>query len=311
MDEFDDILLDDYDIEQNINHAANTTTNPSPSTEQEVANEVSDKKPSQKRAKLDEERLLDTNGIYALKNRSQYLTFKGKGHEAKDLKNLMQFYMFWANNLFPKLKFQDFAKRVTKPASSARVKAVIKEWQDEYKERRQVRIDIDKELSGQGVQSEDEYDTSRTQEDDASSEDDNRPLFIPITKPLPANKPKAKKITRQQEEEPLFNSQQQQQQRKRKMVSLDDSEEEEEESAKSRQDILALLQQKRKKKEEAKKQEEKERALEKKNAELERADQDILQELAGDDIELELSSNELMELNIPSADNDQEMQDIE
>ena len=69
--------------------------------------------------------------------------------QEQDLKDLMQFYMFWANNLFPKLKFQDFAKRVTKPASTAAVKSQIKTWQEEFKERRQVRLEVENELNRQ------------------------------------------------------------------------------------------------------------------------------------------------------------------
>jgi hypothetical protein len=69
----------------------------------------------------------------------------------EDLRKLMTYYTVWANNLYPKLRFQDFAKRIVKHTTGARLKTMVKVWQDEYKERRQVRLDVRNELSGQTV----------------------------------------------------------------------------------------------------------------------------------------------------------------
>lgn len=67
------------------------------------------------------------------------------------MKKLMTYYTVWANNLYPKLRFQDFAKRITKHTTGPRLKTMVKVWQDEFKERRQVRLDVRNELSGQTV----------------------------------------------------------------------------------------------------------------------------------------------------------------
>lgn len=94
---------------------------------------------------------METKGIPLLRNESKYLKFKGKNHEAEDLKKLMTYYTVWANNLFPKLKFSDFAKRVGQHASGRLVKNMLTEWQDEYKEKLIVRRNVQNELSGKTV----------------------------------------------------------------------------------------------------------------------------------------------------------------
>lgn len=86
-----------------------------------------------------------------LRNESRYIQFQGKGHEAADLKKLMTYYTIWANNLYPKFRFKDFAKKVQKPASTSRVKVVVAEWQDEYKDKIQARREAFQELSGETV----------------------------------------------------------------------------------------------------------------------------------------------------------------
>jgi hypothetical protein len=97
-------------------------------------------------------RLLDTKGIPLLRNESRYLKFKeGKGSEEENLKKLMTYYTVWANNLFPKLRLKDFARRVKKPASGQLVKHMVQTWQEEHKEKMKVRMGIHNELSGQTV----------------------------------------------------------------------------------------------------------------------------------------------------------------
>ncbi|KAI8365604.1 replication fork protection component Swi3-domain-containing protein [Choanephora cucurbitarum] len=311
MSEFDDLLLDDYELDGELTKQLDGLLNntAAPSSETQDLEEMTKK--SVKRPKLDDERLLGEKGISALKNRSQYLNFKGKGHEEQDLKDLMQFYMFWANNLFPKLKFQDFAKRVTKPASTAAVKSQIKTWQEEFKERRQVRLEVENELNRQN-ESEDEQSRLQEEEEEASSEDDNRPLFFPITKPLPTNKPKPKKAvhrphqvsTHESNKSVEHETESSSLHKKRRMVSLDDSSDEEQEPSssgtKSRKDVLALLQERRRQKEDAKKKEQEkaeQEELMKKKKELERSAEDLTQEYLGEDVELALSDNELLSLN--------------
>ncbi len=86
-----------------------------------------------------------------LRNESQYIQFQGKGHEAADLKKLMTYYTIWANNLYPKFRFKDFARKVGKQASKTRVKVVVEQWQNEYKDRLQARRDAVNELSRETV----------------------------------------------------------------------------------------------------------------------------------------------------------------
>ncbi|OBZ81636.1 hypothetical protein A0J61_10315 [Choanephora cucurbitarum] len=297
MSEFDDLVLDDYELDgeltKQLDGLLNNTAAPSSETQDP---EEATKKPV-KRPKLDDESLL----IYCFPLKQQ----------EQDLKDLMQFYMFWANNLFPKLKFQDFAKRVTKPASTAAVKSQIKTWQEEFKERRQVRLEVENELNRQN-ESEDEQSRSQEEEEEASSEDDNRPLFFPITKPLPTNKPKPKKAVHRPHQASTHESnksgedetESSSSHRKRRMVSLDDSSDEEQEPSssgtKNRQDVLALLQERRRQKEDAKKKEQEkaeQEELMKKKAELERSAEELTQEYLGEDVELALSDSELLLLN--------------
>ncbi|KAI8353325.1 replication fork protection component Swi3-domain-containing protein [Blakeslea trispora] len=295
MSEFDDLVLDDYGLDSEFSKQLEGLTNPSIETQDAEEN----KKTTLKRPKLDDERLLGEKGILALKNRAQYLNFRGKGHEEQDLKDLMQFYMFWANNLFPKLKFQDFAKRVTKPASTAAVKSQIKAWQDEFKERTEARLEVERELAHESEDREEE------EEENASSEDDNRPLFFPLSNPLPSNTPK-KVIRPPSKERP--NSP-----KKRKMVSLDDSEEDEP-SLKSRRDMLNALQERRRQREEAKKKEEEREAQEeraRRAAELERSAEDLSREYLGEDVELALSDHELSTMNEASFSDNELIQDLD
>lgn len=96
-------------------------------------------------------RLLETKGLPLLKNESRYIRFQGKGHEADDLKRLMTYYTVWANNLYPKLRFKDFARRVRKPASGNRIKEMLSVWQQEHTEKVQARREVLQELSGETV----------------------------------------------------------------------------------------------------------------------------------------------------------------
>ncbi|XP_073243744.1 uncharacterized protein [Porites lutea] len=64
------------------------------------------------RPKLDEVRLCSDRGIPALQHICDGIKFKGKGHEASDLKLLMQRYEHWAHRLFPKFPFTDVVDQV-------------------------------------------------------------------------------------------------------------------------------------------------------------------------------------------------------
>nr|XP_020732499.1 TIMELESS-interacting protein isoform X2 [Odocoileus virginianus texanus] len=52
--------------------------------------------------------------------------FKGKGHEAEDLKTLIRHMEHWAHRLFPKLKFEDFIDRVEYLGNKKEVQTCLK-----------------------------------------------------------------------------------------------------------------------------------------------------------------------------------------
>uniref|UniRef100_G3TYT5 TIMELESS-interacting protein n=1 Tax=Loxodonta africana TaxID=9785 RepID=G3TYT5_LOXAF len=62
--------------------------------------------------KLDAQRLISERGLPALRHVFDKAKFKGKGHEAEDLKKLIRHMEHWAHRLFPKLQFEDFIDRV-------------------------------------------------------------------------------------------------------------------------------------------------------------------------------------------------------
>ncbi|KAL7831075.1 hypothetical protein SRHO_G00305770 [Serrasalmus rhombeus] len=62
--------------------------------------------------KLDSQRLLSERGLPALRTLFDNVKFKGKEHEAEDLKVLMQKMENWAHRLYPKLQFEDFIDKL-------------------------------------------------------------------------------------------------------------------------------------------------------------------------------------------------------
>uniref|UniRef100_A0A3Q3G3N8 TIMELESS-interacting protein n=1 Tax=Kryptolebias marmoratus TaxID=37003 RepID=A0A3Q3G3N8_KRYMA len=76
--------------------------------------------------KLDSQRLTSERGLPALRTLFENVRFKGKGHEAEDLRLLMQKMENWAHRLFPKLQFEDFIERVEKLGSKKEVQTCLK-----------------------------------------------------------------------------------------------------------------------------------------------------------------------------------------
>ncbi|KAI8065041.1 replication fork protection component Swi3-domain-containing protein [Thamnidium elegans] len=314
MDEFDNSLFNDYDFDV----AATSTPQPPPQSVEPTDKEDSIAKV--KKLKLDEALLLDAKGIPLLRTESRYLNFKGKNHEAEDLRKLMTYYTVWANNLYPKYNFSDFAKRVGTHASHRLVREKVNQWQEEYKEKLQVRRNVESELSGQTVGDED----GRKQEE-SSDDDSDRPLYIPFDE---NSRPKEKTIKKVQKSKPVkkrrseFDNEEEVTKQPRTITFSDDDEEETSKpSAKSgREYALAILAEKRKKRKLAqqKAQEEEEEVgeevvVEKKKEPLKTVD-DIMGEYYEDEIELALSDNELSSLQIPSQEKskvDQEKKAIE
>ncbi|XP_038556885.1 TIMELESS-interacting protein-like isoform X1 [Micropterus salmoides] len=76
--------------------------------------------------KLDSHRLISERGLPALRTLFDDVHFKGKGHEAEDLRLLMQKMENWAHRLYPKLQFEDFIDRVEKLGNKKEVQTCLK-----------------------------------------------------------------------------------------------------------------------------------------------------------------------------------------
>ncbi|XP_076854519.1 TIMELESS-interacting protein [Brachyhypopomus gauderio] len=76
--------------------------------------------------KLDSQRLLSERGLPALRTLFDDAKFKGKGHEAEDLKVLLQKMENWAHRLYPKLQFEDFIDKVEVLGSKKEVQTCLK-----------------------------------------------------------------------------------------------------------------------------------------------------------------------------------------
>ncbi|NXN22072.1 TIPIN protein, partial [Nycticryphes semicollaris] len=76
--------------------------------------------------KLDAQRLISERGLPALRHMFDNVKFKGKGHEAEDLKTLIRHMEHWAHRLFPKLQFEDFIDRVESLGNKKEVQTCLK-----------------------------------------------------------------------------------------------------------------------------------------------------------------------------------------
>ncbi|KAI8636566.1 hypothetical protein BD408DRAFT_448351 [Parasitella parasitica] len=286
--EFDDILLDNYNIDSFEEAQPNKSDDDNANNEAETSGTK-----RQTKQKFDANLLLEPKGLPLLKSESQHLKFsKKKGQEDQDLKKLMTYYTIWANNLYPGLLMKDFSRRVLTPAKNKAVKNMMDQWSNEYRDRRQIRLDVRNELSGRTVGDEEASDENQpVPADDESSEDDNRPLFFPVTSintsravdaqakqanSKPKSKPKSNAISKprtkavidsdveeeeddddEDDEQPLFTPSQQQNKRK---IVFDDSSEDEDTYKMSRSNALALIIERKKNREQAQRKEQ-EKAL--------------------------------------------------
>ncbi|XP_075063690.1 TIMELESS-interacting protein [Mixophyes fleayi] len=76
--------------------------------------------------KLDAQRLTSQRGLPALRHLFDDTKFKGKGHEAEDLKVLIRKMENWGNRLFPKLQFEDFLSRLELLGNKKEVQTCLK-----------------------------------------------------------------------------------------------------------------------------------------------------------------------------------------
>ncbi|KAJ8417227.1 hypothetical protein AAFF_G00284540 [Aldrovandia affinis] len=76
--------------------------------------------------KLDSQRLVSERGLPALRTLFDNVRFKGKGHEAEDLRVLMQRMENWAHRLYPKLQFEDFIDKLESLGGKKEVQTCLK-----------------------------------------------------------------------------------------------------------------------------------------------------------------------------------------
>ncbi|XP_072258712.1 TIMELESS-interacting protein [Pyxicephalus adspersus] len=76
--------------------------------------------------KLDANRLTSQRGLPALRHLFEDTKFKGKGHEAEDLKILLRQMENWAHRLFPKLQFEEFLNRLETLGNKKEVQTCLK-----------------------------------------------------------------------------------------------------------------------------------------------------------------------------------------
>ncbi|KAM0792130.1 hypothetical protein ACM66B_004830 [Microbotryomycetes sp. NB124-2] len=91
------------------------------------------KKARKPRAKLDEFRLVSSNGLPALLRDVQRFKARGKGQERSDLKRVITMYQLWAHQMFPRTNVRDTLKAVEKLCHKQSVKRMLKELREEAK----------------------------------------------------------------------------------------------------------------------------------------------------------------------------------
>ncbi|KAF8197452.1 replication fork protection component Swi3-domain-containing protein [Pholiota molesta] len=117
-------------------HQIMPSSSPSRDVDERTTNGKTDKGDNEKKArrkilKLDESRLLGSNGFPELIKMTKDFKIKGKGHEATDLNRILQTYQYWAHQLYPKMQFHDTVERVEKLCHSRRMNVSLSVWRDE------------------------------------------------------------------------------------------------------------------------------------------------------------------------------------
>ncbi|WOO83793.1 Chromosome segregation in meiosis protein 3 [Vanrija pseudolonga] len=94
-----------------------------------------EEEPARKRlpvAKVDADRLLAPKGFPALMKFAKKFKPRGKGHETKDLRRLMDAYQMWAHGMFPKGDFAHTVQRVETVCTTRRMESALKGMRDEF-----------------------------------------------------------------------------------------------------------------------------------------------------------------------------------
>ncbi|XP_077084879.1 TIMELESS-interacting protein [Siphateles boraxobius] len=109
------------------------------------------------RPKLDANRLISEKGLPALRTLYDDVKFKGKGHEAENLKLLMQKMENWAHRLYPKMQFEEFIDKVESLGGKKEVQTCLKRIRldmpithEDYIEETEVRVPEESDPAGDG-----------------------------------------------------------------------------------------------------------------------------------------------------------------
>ncbi|KAL1007601.1 hypothetical protein UPYG_G00088960 [Umbra pygmaea] len=115
--------------------------------------------------KLDSQRLISERGLPTLRTLFDNVRFKGQGHEADDLRLLMQKMENWAHRLYPKLQFEEFIDKLETLGGKKEVQTCLK------------RIRLDMPLTHEDFMgNDDEEETQASREGRIFTHDDQDPF---------------------------------------------------------------------------------------------------------------------------------------
>ncbi|XP_038623530.1 TIMELESS-interacting protein [Tachyglossus aculeatus] len=137
--------------------------------------------------KLDAQRLISERGLPALRQMFDNVKFKGKGHEAEDLKTLIRHMEHWAHRLFPKLQFEDFIDRLERLGNKKEVQTCLK------------RIRLDLPIVHEDFISKDGDDEGESREKDGSAPDID-PFFTNSAENAEFASPSSTDLTEEQQQ---------------------------------------------------------------------------------------------------------------
>ncbi|ESW03609.1 hypothetical protein PHAVU_011G028100 [Phaseolus vulgaris] len=115
----------------NPNTSTDPTSTPSSSSFKPRSAAEKPKKLPRAKPKLTPEILLSDEGLgYVLRYFPHQFKYRGRGHEVRDLGNLLQLYTEWHSRLLPYYSFNQFIHKVEKVAATRRVKTCLGELRE-------------------------------------------------------------------------------------------------------------------------------------------------------------------------------------
>ncbi|XP_014493313.1 TIMELESS-interacting protein [Vigna radiata var. radiata] len=115
----------------NPNASTKPTSDPTSSSFKPRSAAEKPKKLPRTRPKLTPEMLLSDDGLgYVLRYFPRQFKYRGRGHEVRDLGNLLQLYTEWHSHLLPYYSFNEFIHKVEKVAATRRVKTTLLELRE-------------------------------------------------------------------------------------------------------------------------------------------------------------------------------------